>query len=250
MENNSTTNNNIKAAMEYLVSLVNEEPHYKEHAGMLFCDKQLNEIKSHPVPYAPPAPEGFTMNTLSGLVTMLKAKECEGWPMIYVHVRGPREVVALTNPREDFKRATLFSAKQDVPDVTYQRFIDREEMVIMLRSKFVQTEDCIALLAIIGRIREENTRETNDDGISQSVIAKAGAGVVGVVPVNPIQRLQPYRTFLEVAQPASEFLFRIKEGDMGIFEADGGAWKNVAMINIAEYLKHELEGVPNITVVQ
>jgi hypothetical protein len=171
--------------------------------------------------------------------------------MIYLHVRGPRDVTALTIPREDFKRAVLFTARAEVPDVTYGHFIDREEMIIMLRSKFVQTEGCAALIKLIGNIKEDNTRETNDDGISQSVIAKSGIGVVGVVPVNPIQSLQPYRTFLEVAQPASDFLFRIdKDGDQAIFEADGGRWRNEAMANIAEYLKRELAKVPNVTVIQ
>ena len=245
-----TNTEDMKAAMEYLVSLVNKEPHFKEYKGMLFCDKQMNEIKAHTTPYAPPAPEGFTTNTLSGLVTMLKAKECADWPMIYVHVRGPREVFALTTPREDFKRAALFSAKQDVPEIIYGRFIDREEMIIMLRSKFVQTEDCTTLISLIGKVKEDNTRETNDDGISQSVIAKAGIAVVGTIPVKPIQSLKPYRTFMEVDQPASEFLFRIKEGDMGIFEADGGLWRNTATTNIAAYLEEELAGIPNITIVQ
>ena len=58
-------------------------------------------------------------------------------------------------------------------------------------------------------------------------------------------KLRPYRTFTEVVQPASDFIFRMKE-DRGItcalFEADGGAWKNAAMKNIKEYLEFELEG--------
>lgn len=62
--------------------------------------------------------------------------------------------------------------------------------------------------------------------------------------------------FVEVDQPASQFIFRMKqEQGMGIrcalFEADGGAWKNQACQNIEQYLKKELSDVtePRITVI-
>ena len=65
-----------------------------------------------------------------------------------------------------------------------------------------------------------------------------------IVP-NPV-RLRPYRTFLEVEQPASEFVFRMKQDKYdgitcAIFEADGGAWKVAAMKAIKDYMQFELE---------
>lgn len=69
---------------------------------------------------------------------------------------------------------------------------------------------------------------------------------------NPV-KLRPYRTFTEVEQPESEFVFRMKnyDGSVGcaIFEADGGAWKNRAMKNIKEYLQYELAGMEQFTVI-
>ncbi|PFR65873.1 hypothetical protein COK29_26730, partial [Bacillus cereus] len=53
---------------------------------------------------------------------------------------------------------------------------------------------------------------------------------------NPVS-LQPYRTFVEVEQPKSNFIFRMKDGPRcSIHEADGGAWKLQAMNNIEDYL--------------
>mgnify|MGYP003258251653 FL=1 len=53
--------------------------------------------------------------------------------------------------------------------------------------------------------------------------------------------MQPYRTFLEVKQPASDFLLRIdKDGHPALYEADGGAWKLEAKRNIAGYLSAQL----------
>lgn len=57
--------------------------------------------------------------------------------------------------------------------------------------------------------------------------------------------LIPYRTFLEVKQPESEFVFCIKDaGGAPVFkivEAEGGLWKNVAMKEIRDYFVRNLE---------
>lgn len=70
----------------------------------------------------------------------------------------------------------------------------------------------------------------------------------GTAP-NPIA-LRPYRTFNEVEQPESEFIFRLHEGmTVGLFEGDGGQWRNEAIWNIAEFLKGRLaDKRKNITI--
>lgn len=51
-----------------------------------------------------------------------------------------------------------------------------------------------------------------DDGVSQVATARSGVASVGKVVVpNPIS-LRPYRTFLEVEQQESDFVFRMHEG--------------------------------------
>lgn len=60
---------------------------------------------------------------------------------------------------------------------------------------------------------------------------------------NPV-KLRPYRTFAEIEQPESSYIFRIKDNDGGpafkLVEADGGLWKNVVMKKIKDYLEYEL----------
>ena len=80
-----------------------------------------------------------------------------------------------------------------------------------------------------------------DNGISQEVSVKTGAVLKEQQTVQPIVHLQPYRTFLEVEQPVSDFLLRLdKEGHPALYEADGGAWKVVAKRSIAAYLAEKL----------
>ena len=63
-----------------------------------------------------------------------------------------------------------------------------------------------------------------------------------IVP-NPV-KLRPYRTFAEIEQPESSYVFRIKDSERGphfkLVESDGGLWKNVTMKKIKEYLEYEL----------
>ncbi|MDF9627266.1 hypothetical protein P5775_32030, partial [Bacillus cereus] len=86
-----------------------------------------------------------------------------------------------------------------------------------------------------------DVKEIGDDGVSQAVTVKTGVASRGNAKVpNPVQ-LSPYRTFVEVKQPESKFVFRMREGARcGLFEADGGAWKLEAMNNIKEYLNEAL----------
>ncbi len=61
-----------------------------------------------------------------------------------------------------------------------------------------------------------------------------------------------YRTFMEIAQPESEFVFRARKADslphFALFEADGGAWRIEAMKRINAYLEEQLSGLENIVV--
>jgi hypothetical protein len=97
------------------------------------------------------------------------------------------------------------------------------------------------LLKVIGNVEEKNVRQTGDNGIAQAVTIKTGVATADDVLVpNPVS-LAPFRTFLEVEQPISDFIFRMKDGPKGaIFEADGGAWRNQAISNVREYLEVEL----------
>lgn len=69
------------------------------------------------------------------------------------------------------------------------------------------------------------------------------AGVTGrpaeVRVPNPVI-LAPYRSFPEIAQVESRFVFRIRGGEsitMGLFEADGGMWRVEAIARVRNWLR-------------
>jgi hypothetical protein len=70
-----------------------------------------------------------------------------------------------------------------------------------------------------------------------------------VLVPNPVH-LIPYRTFLEVEQPGSDFVFRVSEGRGGapvfkLVAADGGVWESQALENVRNYLVEALKDIPD-----
>lgn len=120
-------------------------------------------------------------------------------------------------------------------------FRDRETALIELRSLFIPGEGTAYLLDLLSRMTDENSVSTQDNGVTQTVEARQGIALKERVEVRPRVVLQPFRTFLEVDQPESEFLLRVDaEKGVGLFEADGGVWKLEAKKNIAAYFAKSL----------
>lgn len=77
--------------------------------------------------------------------------------------------------------------------------------------------------------------------VLEMAVARTGVVLKEQVTIRPIVQLQPYRTFLEVEQPVSDFLLRVdKQGKIALYEADGGAWKLEAKRRIAAWLTDAL----------
>lgn len=222
----------IKEAIQYVVGLGKSEIH--DRNGQDFSDKRLYLLEE-------PTAGSLDVNTLSGLVQYLKSG-FDGNDQVIVHVESPTSVVAHSQLNGDKTRSTWIHAEAMLPTFHFDRFYDTESFNIKLQSAFVKSEDRDIMLKIVGNITEENVQTHGDDGVSQKVVARTGVASVGNVEVpNPVN-LAPYRTFVEVRQPQSDFVFRMKSGpECALFEADGGAWKLEAINNIATYLSKKLD---------
>lgn len=198
-----------------------------------------------------PTAETLTVSTLTGLVDYIKNNTDELSGKLLVHVKSHKEVALYSQLNGDKEREKYISAEAILPDnVVYERFLDTERFNIMLQSSFVENKDKDALLKYTGLITDDTVKSFGDDGVSQQVTVKTGVASVSqaVVP-NPVT-LAPYRTFPEINQPESKFIFRMKEGpSAALFEADGGAWRNKAILGIKEYLQKELEHNHNIEII-
>lgn len=107
----------------------------------------------------------------------------------------------------------------------------------MLRTAFASAGDRDILLKLAGNVVDETAVTAADDGVSQETTVRSGVASRAKVKLpNPVT-LAPYRTFLEVEQVASPFLFRMHKGpSFSLHEADGGAWRMEAMARVKDWL--------------
>lgn len=218
-------------ALEFLAE--SGETEVLEINGQQYATRQIYKV-------AEPTPAPLTVRSLSGLVDYLKS-EFDAQAPLLVHVVSPTQVNVTTSYNNDFARKRIIEAEALLPDYRYGAYYETEDFIIKLQSGFTKAGDRASLLKVVGNIKEENVRQTGDDGVSQSVTAKVGVATVEEVKVpNPVT-LAPYRTFVEVEQPSSPFVFRMKTGpSAALFEADGGAWRIAAIGAVASYLSEEL----------
>lgn len=190
------------------------------------------------------ARNALKVHTLDALIEyVLHVKERQEAPLI-VHVANEGTVFVKGNLTKYGERETLLVAEAIHPEFHYGRFLDQEEFNIALQSQFHDNADRAVLLQFIGNIKQEATKVSVDDGITQTATVKTGvASVDNVIVPNPVY-LEPWRSFPEVVPAASDFVFRVAEGpSAALFEADGGAWRNEQIKNIADYLVKGLEDV-------
>ncbi|MBP1889849.1 hypothetical protein J2Z53_001432 [Clostridium moniliforme] len=233
-----------KEAMEYLVNLGENDDPIIQLAQGTYSRVGLSRITE-------PVANTLTVSTLTGLVDYIKGNVDKLKGELLIQVKSQDEVRLYSPLNEDKERELYIKAEAILPNnVRYDQFIDTERFNIMLQSSFVDAGDKKALLQYTGLVQDENVKSIGDDGVSQQVTVKTGVASVGqaIVP-NPVS-LAPYRTFPEVEQPISKFIFRMKEGpSAAIYEADGGAWRNEAIKNIKEYLEEQLKEVKNIKII-
>lgn len=222
----------LKEAFQYLVELGNKK--IVEENGQKYATGTMQLLQV-------PTAEAMRVRSLSGLIEYIKS-EFDSDQRLMVHVKSPTEVICFDTLNENANRNRYIEAKAMLPNFSFDRFLDTEEFNIKLQSAFVKNSDRDIMLQVVGNIQEEQVNTIGDDGISQSVVAKTGVASVSQVKVpNPVS-LKPYRTFVEVDQPESNFIFRMKSGPTcALFEADAGAWELEAMKNIKNFLESELK---------
>lgn len=228
----------LEKALKYIVGLNKaNEIHFNNG---VFVDKEMKQLKT-------PAFPTLEVNTLESIVSYLKnikdERMDEGLAPTIVHIVDDATVMLkdVAEPAEG-RRDCMVRAKAEVPKFLYGEFHDAETFNIVLQSKFMDTDDKATILQVVGNLKEDAVRTMTDDGVSQVTAVRTGVATVADVKVpNPVV-LKPFRTFIEVEQPESKFIFRMREGGKcAIFEADGGAWKLEAKRNILNFLKENLQ---------
>jgi hypothetical protein len=168
---------------------------------------------------------------------------------LVVHVVSPSDVRVVAplvgNQRQQF---LYLHAVPDLPMIGIGPSHDIEPFLVQLMSCFVETPDRLELQQFCSQLRLGLAREIEDNGVAQTVTVQNGMTRTSDVRVKNPWRLAPYRSFPEIEQPASDYLLRMQQKQVGdtlaaqarLIEADGGAWRAEAVRRIGTWLRERL----------
>ena len=237
---------NAKETIDRLIQIGGEleKPETIHICGRTYCTKSLNRIDS-PV-YAEP----LRGQTLSGLLDYAEhVLPIEGGERCYfMKIESHRSVSIVGVLDKDARREVLYRAEAITSEFRYDSWYTQEQFVIALQANFMDTHDLDAVKTVSGNVKAETVATYGDDGVTQKATINVGVATAeNIIVPNPVL-LRPYRTFLEVEQPCSPFVFRLQANgakndrpEFKLVAADGDVWVLEAIQNIRSYLKDEIE---------
>ena len=227
----------LKEAMKYLRDTA--APNILTLDDKQFSDKEIKRICTKDYP------DEINMTTLTGLKDYLLSDSLKNERVqdLIIQIHSPKHVSLYSKLDEEQKRLHYVDVRANLPEHNFGSYMDQENFMIALKTKFVQSDDpnndVNLLVRFAGTAEGSTLRQYKDDGFSQAVTVADGiASKTDAEVPNPVS-LRPYRTFHEIEQPESLFIFRMKEKNgmlCAIYEADGGAWRNTAIQSIKQYL--------------
>jgi len=230
----------LKATLQYIVDLA--APKISDVGKTTY-----STVKLYPVEEPYYYPDRLIVHSLDAIIKLVKAElddyltgEHKAPLPLFIRIDSPIKVSVFTRMDDRCRRDSLYVS--DCEDATfYEGWREQDKAIIELRSRFLPTPDTDYLLDLISRINVDEGVRSEDNGVSQTVVAKKGVTLKQTELVKPRVTLRPFRCFREVAQPESEFILRLDEnGRVGLFEADGGVWKMEAKDNILSYFCENL----------
>ena len=244
----------IKEAIDRILSLA--PPNIQAFGDLHYSDKHLNLV-------IPPAPEAVECSTLQGLVDLFTNDLDDLKPEdLLVQIFSPTKVELISKVSDEYGRRRVW-ASADYPEVStfpFGAWLDPENFIIKAQQGFqrvkVETDDGSLVkdldyvLSIASKITAEQATENTDDGFAQRVATRQGVTLKAETILKPMVNLAPYRTFAEIDQVLSQFVFRarIQNGaHLALFEGDGGRWKINATAAIKSWLQPKFGDVPVIS---
>lgn len=236
----------IKEAIDRVLSLA--PANVTTIGARQYADKQLTPIQS-------PIVAAIEVSTLGGLGDLI-ANDFESFPKdgVIVHVVDHEEVALVSNESDDWGRRVEYVSVNltETRGFAFGSFLDHEQFVIGVQANFTESGDREYVLKMASNLTQERVSTSQDDGISQQVGVRAGVALKATETLRARVNLAPYRTFREVDQPVSEFVFRVQQNGDGIprlalFEADGGRWKLTAIENVARFLRTIVKDIPVVS---
>lgn len=229
----------IKEALEYVAGM-SKQVDTVEFNGRRYAMDHLTPMKT-------PTPEPLKIASLNGLIALLDDLDPE--EEYAFHIRSYKEVALISATFDVWEVRDVFgvcSAESYTADVSRISGLEADDFIISLLTKFEQSENRDLLIKVASSMTDTSENKVEDDGITQSTTVGRAIKTKVKIP-NPVI-LKPRRTFPEIDQPLSPYVFRIERGhsgcEMSLYQGDSGVWKMEALKKISEFLKKDRASIP------
>jgi hypothetical protein len=233
-------------------------PNFQKIGDLQYVDKSIHLL-------TPPMADRVECSTLQGFVDLLMEGELDEIDpkSALIHVTSPHSVELVAKVADEYGRRRVW-ARAKYPEVEGFKFCtwhSPESFIISALQHFQRVKienddgtfakDLDYVLSVASRITAERATDYEDDGFAQRVAVKQGVALKAETVLRPTIQLSPYRTFAEIDQVISQFVFRAKIADdkvlLALFDGDGGRWKLGAVAAIKEWLGQKVGEVPVIS---
>lgn len=232
-------------------------PNIHKVGDLEYTDKKLDLIY-------PPQPKAVECSTLQGLVDLLTDDfEDVDLGKVFLHIESPTEVAIISKESDEYGRRRKWATATypETKSFPFGSWLDPESFIISAQQHFQRAKvenddgsfvkDLDYVLAIASKISAEQAAENDDDGFAQRVTVRSGIALKTEKVLQPLVNLAPRRTFVEVDQVLSTFVFRARVNGqapvLALFEADGGRWKVAAAAAIKAWLEDQATSVKVIS---
>jgi hypothetical protein len=222
-----------------------------------YTDKKLDLIY-------PPSPMAVQCSTLQGLVDLFIHDLDDVMPdKVLVHITSPTTVELISKDSDAYGRRRVWveAVYPGCESFKFGAWFNPESFLIAAQQGFQRVKienddgsfklDLDYVLGVASKITAENATDHEDDGFAQRVAVRQGIALKAETVLKPTVNLAPYRTFAEIDQPLSQFVFRARIGgesvQLALFEGDGGRWKLGAVAAIKAWLQPKFGDVPVIS---
>lgn len=193
-------------------------------------------------PIARPAPDVIEVTTLTGFAQYVNTvHQGEIPPGSYIHIISPEKVQFISHIQAFQERDTFITASPIKYSFIPGSFLDLESFIILLQTQFAQDDTIKNMLELASNISDKTVTTFADDGVAQGVTVKAGIHREANAEVpNPVN-LALYRTFAEITQPYSLYVFRMRQNtnslpSCALFDTGDKKWILEAIGSIKTWL--------------
>lgn len=245
----------IREAIDRVLALA--PPNYHTAGKLEYSDKNLHLL-------TPPSVGAVDCSTLQGLTDLLDNDfDNVDLKKVFLHITSPTSVELIDIASDDYGRRRTWATAEypECKSFGFGNWMDPEAFIIAAQQGFQRVKvenddgsfalDLDYVLKVASNITAEHATSNDDDGFAQRVAVKQGIQLKAETILKPMIKLAPYRTFAEIDQPLSQFVFRARIVNGGVslalFEGDGGRWKLGAVASIKAWLEAQETAVKVIS---